>query len=87
MASEPLRTCVGCRTVRPKAELLRLVRQPNGTVCMDPKGRCEGRGVYVCPNADCLNTSVKRKALERGLKGPVTADAVEMLRAAIVTAL
>lgn len=81
--ADPLRTCVGCRQVRPKHELLRIVRHKNGTVSLDPSGKSEGRGVYVCAGAKCLETAVHRKALERGLKHAVPADAIEALACAI----
>lgn len=86
MPAAPQRTCAGCRALRPKAEMLRMVRQPNGTVGMDPKGRSEGRGAYICPKANCLDAAVKRRAFERGLKGPVPNEAIEMMRAAVTAA-
>lgn len=81
--AEPKRTCVGCRAVRPKQEMLRIARTPDGIVSVDAAGRSEGRGVYVCRNAHCLDEAVRRKALERGLKGPVPPDVVVAARAAV----
>lgn len=61
----PLRQCLGCREMKPKRELIRVVRPPEGAVHLDPKGRANGRGAYLCPNRDCLRKAVRSKALER----------------------
>jgi len=63
----PMRTCVGCRSSLPKKELIRVVRDPDGKVELDLTGKRSGRGVYVCPNEECLDTAVKEKQLERAL--------------------
>lgn len=81
---EPERTCVGCRAARPKPELRRVVRRADGTIVVDPSGKMEGRGAYVCPNPDCLDKAVRRKALDRALKAPAPPEAVERLRGEIV---
>ncbi len=62
-----MRTCVGCRSSLPKKELIRVVRDPDGKVELDLTGKRSGRGVYVCPNEECLDTAVKEKQLERAL--------------------
>jgi len=61
----PLRQCLGCREMKPKRELIRAVRSPEGEVSLDFKGKKPGRGAYVCPNADCLQRAIKTKALSR----------------------
>ena len=61
----PLRKCSGCGEMKPKAELVRVVRSPEGELSMDLTGRKAGRGAYVCRNIECLRTARKRKALER----------------------
>lgn len=76
----PERTCVGCRTVRPKMEMVRVVRRPDGTVDIDTGGKMPGRGAYVCPDAKCLDEAVKRKALDRALQVPVGPEVLERLR-------
>jgi predicted RNA-binding protein YlxR (DUF448 family) len=58
--SGPRRTCIGCRQVRPKAELMRLVRRTDGTVGCDPTG--PGRGAYVCAGSVCVERALKRLA-------------------------
>lgn len=64
---QPTRTCVACRTERPKRELVRIVRTPTSEVLVDPSGKRSGRGAYLCPSAECLKLAIKRKALERAL--------------------
>ena len=64
----PMRMCVGCREMKPKKELLRVVRSPEGSVSIDPTGRKPGRGAYVCFSADCLKRAIKQKQLERAFE-------------------
>lgn len=64
----PTRTCVACRTARPKAELQRIVRTPDGSIVADASGRLAGRGAYVCPDKDCLTIAIKKGALSRALE-------------------
>ena len=61
----PMRQCVGCREMKPKKELIRVVRSPEGAVALDFKGKAPGRGAYVCPDTQCLKKAIKTKALER----------------------
>ncbi len=81
--AEPERTCVGCRAARPKGEMVRIVRAPDGSTVLDPSGKRPGRGAYVCPNPECLDKAVRRKALDRALKAPTPPDVVERLRCEI----
>jgi len=64
----PIRTCVACRTTDEKRDLLRVVRQPDGSLHYDPKGKLSGRGAYVCAEARCIALARKQKKLERALK-------------------
>ena len=61
----PMRQCLGCREMKPKKELIRAVRSPEGNISLDFKGKASGRGAYVCPNPQCLKKAIKAKALER----------------------
>lgn len=61
----PLRQCVGCREMKPKRELIRVVRSPEGEITLDFKGKAPGRGAYLCPDGQCLKRARKAKALER----------------------
>jgi predicted RNA-binding protein YlxR (DUF448 family) len=71
MISVVLRTCIGCRTVRPKSELVRLVVKGDGRVAPDPSRAAPGRGAYLCPGRGCLQAAVKRGRLARAFRGPV----------------
>lgn len=79
---QPQRSCVGCRTVRAKGDLVRVVRTPTGETVLDEgPGKLPGRGAYLCRNMDCLRRALKAKALERALKQPVPAEVVQRLEA------
>ena len=64
----PMRQCVGCREMKPKKELCRVVKSPEGEVSLDFKGKAPGRGAYVCPDAQCLKKAIRAKALERAFE-------------------
>ena len=61
----PLRTCVSCRETKPKRELLRVVRTPDGHVVIDPTGKKSGRGAYLCARLSCWENAMKKKRLEQ----------------------
>ena len=77
----PMRQCLGCREMKPKSELLRVVRTPEGNVTFDSRGRASGRGAYVCREASCLQKAVRSKALERSLGVPIPQELLEALAA------
>ncbi len=64
----PMRMCVGCREMKPKKELIRVVRSPEGEVCLDESGKKAGRGAYVCYQAECLRRALKQKQVDRALE-------------------
>ena len=64
----PLRQCVGCREMKPKTELVRVIKTTEAEICLDKPGRKNGRGAYICLNQACLEKAKKTKALERSLK-------------------
>jgi len=64
----PLRTCVACRRTRPKRELLRIVRTPQGHVELDGTGKKNGRGAYLCAMRSCWELALKKKRLEHELE-------------------
>ena len=78
-----MRMCVGCREMKEKKELIRVVRSPEGEVTLDPVGKKSGRGAYVCANADCLKRAIKQKQLERQLDVTLPAETLEALTAAM----
>jgi len=61
----PLRRCVGCREMKDKRELLRIVRNNEGEIFVDPTGKKNGRGAYICKNKSCFEQAVKAKSLSR----------------------
>lgn len=75
----PMRQCLGCREMKQKKELIRVVRAPDGSVSLDLKGKSPGRGAYVCPNEQCLKKAVKSRALERALEVEVPEDIYKTL--------
>ena len=77
----PMRQCVGCREMKPKKELIRVVRSPEGVVSLDFKGKLPGRGAYVCPDAECLKRAKRSKALERAFSAPLPEDVWQALEA------
>lgn len=76
----PQRTCIGCRTVRPKKELIRIVRTPEGEIVFDPTGKKNGRGAYICPNTDCLESATKAERLAKALEHSLDEAMIENLR-------
>lgn len=63
----PLRQCIACRTQKPKRELMRIVRNPEGVLLFDSKGKMSGRGAYLCVSHECLHKAVKNKLFSRHL--------------------
>ncbi len=77
----PIRQCVGCRTQRPKRELVRVVRSPEGEVNIDLTGKKPGRGAYICPDSECLKKALKSRALGRAFGVEIPETVYETLRA------
>ena len=77
----PMRQSLGCREMKPKRELLRVVRSPEGEVSLDTRGKKPGRGAYVCPNADCLKKAIKTRALSRALETAIPEEVMQRLEA------
>ena len=75
----PMRQCLGCREMKPKRELIRVVRSPEGEISLDFRGKASGRGAYVCPDAQCLKKAIKAKALERAFSCQIPQDIYEKL--------
>ena len=79
----PMRQCVGCREMKPKKEMIRVVRSPEGGISLDFKGKAPGRGAYVCPDSNCLKRAIKSKALERGFETQIPQEIYDGLLAAM----
>lgn len=75
----PVRRCVGCNAQKPKKELVRVVRAPDGTISVDLTGKKSGRGAYLCPSAACLAKARKAKRLENAFGTAVPDDVFERL--------
>lgn len=75
----PMRQCLGCREMKPKRELIRVVRSPEGEISLDFKGKAPGRGAYICPAPACLKQAIKAKALERAFSTQIPEAAYEKL--------
>lgn len=75
----PLRQCLGCREMKPKKELLRVVRSAEGEISLDLRGKANGRGAYVCPNTACLKKAIKAKALSRAFDTEIPQEIYDAL--------
>ena len=66
--------------MKPKRELIRVVRSPEGEISLDFKGKANGRGAYVCPSAECLKKAIRAKALERAFQTAIPENIYDRLR-------
>ena len=82
----PERQCLGCNTRRPKIELLRVVRAPDGTVSLDFTGKKSGRGAYICRNAACLKQARRTQRLSRNLECEIPDAVMEAMEAELENA-
>ena len=77
--SIPMRKCTGCNEMKPKKELVRVVRSPEGEVSLDLTGKKPGRGAYVCRDAECLSKARKAGRLERAFACEIPPDVYERM--------
>lgn len=75
----PQRKCVGCNEMKDKKALLRIVRSPEGEISLDPTGKKNGRGAYVCPDRECVLKAIKEKRLEKALDKPISEAVAQQL--------
>lgn len=75
----PRRQCIGCREMKEKKALIRVVRSPEGEISLDTVGRKPGRGAYLCPEPECVRKARKSKALERAFETPVPPEVYDAL--------
>ena len=75
----PTRKCVGCCQEKPKKDLIRVIKSPEGEIFADLTGKANGRGAYICKNPDCFKKAVKNKGLERSLKAQIPGDVIERI--------
>jgi len=83
----PARMCVACKQMRPKRELIRVVRTPAGEIRVDATGKLSGRGAYVCPTPECAGAGVREGRLQHALLVPIPDDVGRDLQRAIQMAL
>ncbi len=84
MKKIPQRTCLGCGETKPKQELIRIVRQNDGSIFVDKTGKANGRGAYICNNIECLEKAIKSKRLDKNFKIEINNEIYESLRGVII---
>lgn len=76
----PQRKCLGCNEMKSKFELIRVVKDQTGQVKLDPSGKANGRGAYVCKNVTCLEKAQKSRRLEKTFKMGISQEIYETLK-------
>ena len=76
----PLRQCIGCRTMMPKSEIIRVSKSPEGVISLDTSGKNPGRGAYICKNTQCLKRVIKSNALNRAFKTQIPECIINQLQ-------
>ncbi|KOF56697.1 MULTISPECIES: RNase P modulator RnpM [Clostridium] len=80
----PQRMCTGCMEMKPKKELIRIVKNKDGEVSIDITGKKPGRGAYICKNIECLEKAVKQKRLEKNLEKKIDDELYAKLKDEII---
>ena len=76
----PMRQCTGCREMKSKKEMIRVLRTPENEIVLDATGRKNGRGAYVCLSPECLDKAIRNHGIERSLKTSVPEEVYEDLK-------
>lgn len=76
----PMRQCLGCHEMIGKKNMLRVVKTPEGQFMLDPTGKMNGRGAYICFSRECLENAIKSKGLERSFKMKIPEEIYDKLR-------
>lgn len=79
----PMRMCTGCHEMKPKKELIRIVKTPEGEIKVDFTGKLNGRGAYICNSVECLLKAQKQKSLSRAFACPIADEIYEQLKGTI----
>lgn len=79
----PMRMCLGCGEMKPKRELIRVVKQPDDAICLDATGKKSGRGAYICPRTECLVKAQKARRLEKTFSCRISEEVYEALQNAM----
>lgn len=83
MKKLPERKCIGCSEVKPKKDLVRIVKNKEGEIFIDLTGKANGRGAYICPSIDCLEKAVKSNRLSKSFEQEIDNDVYEKLKEVI----
>jgi predicted RNA-binding protein YlxR (DUF448 family) len=84
---KPQRTCIACRETKDKRDLIRVVRTPEGKVIIDPTGKANGRGAYLCQQASCWEKSLQKMLLTKALKVMLSEEELTALQLYLETEL
>lgn len=76
----PMRMCLGCQVMKPKKELIRIVKNQDGDISVDLNGKKPGRGAYICNSTECFEKAKKAKRLERAFEAPINEEIYNELR-------
>ena len=76
----PMRMCIGCRQMMPKKELIRVVKSPEGSIELDPKGKAPGRGAYLCRKEACIDKAAKNRLLEKAFHQKMEQEVYDKLK-------
>jgi len=76
----PIRTCIGCQCKKPKKEMIRIIKTPEGNIEIDKTGKKSGRGAYLCSNVECLDIALRKNNLNRSLKQDIPLKTLDELR-------
>lgn len=75
----PMRMCLGCNEMKPKKELIRVVKSPEGEISLDFTGKKSGRGAYICRSADCFDKARKGHRFERSFSCRIEESVYEVM--------
>lgn len=81
----PLRKCTGCGEMKPKKELVRVVKTPESEISLDPTGKMNGRGAYLCKDPQCLRKAQKSKRIEKALSCTVPDEIYNKLEQELIS--
>ncbi len=79
----PVRQCLGCNEHKPKKEMLRVLRTPEGEITLDFTGKKSGRGAYICPKAACLKRARKSRRIDRALECDIPEEVYDAMENAL----
>lgn len=80
----PQRMCIGCQEMKPKKELIRVVKNSEGNIKVDLTGKAPGRGAYICRDVECLKKAIKAKRLEKSFETKIDESIFQRLREELI---